>query len=145
MKSLFLFCLLTIVFVKSNAQSSHDVMLSGGLDLIKTDFSGFVEKAQIGIEGNYFITRKFSAGAGLEFWTGDATSFTLGGRYYIVDNFFVRFRGLIGANDAALGAGWAKPLNETWRFEAMGDFYFAQTEFAIRAGVSYIIKHKDVK
>lgn len=145
MKRTLLLCLLVLPFVNSNAQSSHDVMVSGSLDLIKTDFSGFVEKAQLSVEGNYFITRKFSAGAGVEFWTGDVTSFTLGGRYYLLDNFFVRFRGLIGANDAALGAGWTKPLNETWQFEAMGDFYFGQTEFAIRAGVSYILKHKDAK
>jgi hypothetical protein len=59
-----------------------------------------------------------------------------------MDHVFVRFRGLIGANDAAVGAGWAKPLNDTWRFEAIGDFFFGQTEFSVRAGVSYLIKKK---
>jgi hypothetical protein len=47
----------------------------------------------------------------------------MGVRYYALDNFFVRFRGLIGANEVALGGGWSKPINEKWRFEAIGDFY----------------------
>ncbi len=67
----------------------------------------------------------------------------MGMRYYPLDNFFVRFRGLIGANDVALGGGWAKPINEKLRFEAIGDFYFGQTEFGIRAGIAYVIKNKN--
>lgn len=133
------FCSLIIC---THAQSTHDVLVSGGFDLIKTDFNRFIDKAQLGIEGNYFITRNFSAGTGVEFWTGDVTSFVLGARWYPADHAFVRLRGLIGTNDAAVGAGWAKPIHENWRFEAIGDFYFKETEFAVRAGVSYIIKTK---
>lgn len=124
------------------AQSSNDILVSGGFDLIKTDYSRVGSKLQFGSEANYFVVRHFAAGAGLELWTQQESSFTMGMRYYPLDNFFVRFRGLIGANEAALGGGWSKPLNEKWRFEAMGDFYFRQTEFAIRAGVGYVIKSK---
>ncbi|MCW5909847.1 MAG: hypothetical protein KIT62_02175 [Cyclobacteriaceae bacterium] len=125
------------------AQSSNDILVSGGFDLIKTDYSRFADKLQLGAEANYFVVRHFAAGAGVELWTRHTSSFAMGMRYYPLDNFFVRFRGLIGANDVALGGGWSKPLNEKWRFEAMGDFYFTHTEFGIRAGVGYIIKSKN--
>lgn len=136
---------LIILFALSQtmlAQSSHDVMLSGGVDLIKTDFSNFMEKAQLGLEGNYFVVRNFAVGAGVEIWTERNTSFVMGMRWYPADHVFVRMRGLIGENDVALGAGWAKPIHENWRFEALGDFYVERTEFAFRAGISYIIKTK---
>lgn len=133
--------LASITFV-SKAQSSNDILLSGGFDLIKTDYSRFADKLQFGAEANYFVVRHFAAGAGLELWTRHPSSFAMGVRYYPIDNFFVRFRGLIGANDVALGGGWSKPINEKWRFEAIGDFYLGQTEFAIRAGVGYVIKSK---
>jgi hypothetical protein len=94
------------------------------------------------LEANYFVVRNFSASAGVEIWTDQESSFVMGARWYPMDNAFVRFRGLTGVNATAIGAGWAKPLNETWRFEAMGDFFFGQTEFSVRAGVSYLIKQK---
>jgi hypothetical protein len=142
MKTIFALAILVLISLNSPAQSSNDFMISSGLDLIKTDFHNPFEKAQIGLEANYFVVRNFSAGAGVEIWTDQKSSFVMGARWYPMDNVFVRFRGLIGANDAAIGAGWAKPLNDNWRFEAMGDFFFGQTEFSVRAGVSYIIKKK---
>jgi hypothetical protein len=142
MKNLYALAVLLLLSLTAFGQSSNDFMISGGLDLIKTDFNNPFEKAQIGLEANYFVVRNFSAGAGVEIWTDQKSSFVMGARWYPMDNVFVRFRGLIGANDAAIGAGWAKPLNETWRFEAMGDFFFGQTEFSVRAGVSYLIKKK---
>ncbi|MBL7876952.1 MAG: hypothetical protein JNL53_14890 [Cyclobacteriaceae bacterium] len=134
--------LFVIICAVAQAQSNNDLMISGGLDLIKTDFNSAFKKAQLGLEANYFVVRHFSAGAGVDIWTDQKTSFVMGARWYPVDFAFVRFRGLIGANDASLGAGWAKPFHENWRFEAMGDFFFSDAEFAIRAGVSYIIKKK---
>jgi len=116
-------------------------MVGGALDLIKSDNSGFLDKAQIGLEGNYFITRKFTGTAGVEFWTSDDVSFVLGARWFPIDEAFVRVRGLLGENDFAIGGGWTKPLNENLRFEAMGDFYF-KGEFAIRAGVAYVFRRK---
>ena len=134
--------LLFTVFT-SNSQSSNDILVSAGFDFIKTDYSRFGNKLQVGAEANYFVVRHFAAGAGLELWTYHPASFAMGMRYYPLDNFFVRFRGLIGANDVALGGGWSKPITEKLRFEAIGDFYFGQTEFGIRAGVGYIIKSKN--
>lgn len=142
MKNILSLATLVLISLTSQAQSSNDFMISGGLDLIKTDFNNPFDKAQIGLEANYFVVRNFSAGAGVDIWTDQKSSFVMGARWYPMDHVFVRFRGLIGANDAAVGAGWAKPLNDNWRFEAMGDFFFGQTEFAVRAGVSYIIKKK---
>ncbi len=137
---IFLFAfILSINF--SYSQIAKDIMVGGGFDLIKTDNDGFVKKAQFGIEGNYFLTRKFTASAGFDFWTGDHVSLVLGGRWYPIDNVFVRARGLIGENDFSIGGGWAKPINEQWRFEAMGDFYF-KVDFAIRVGAVYIIRMK---
>jgi len=112
--------------------------------LIKTDIVQSFDKAQIGIEGNYFVVRHFAVGAGLEYWTaGDRISFVMGARYYPNDNFFCRFRGLIGANEVAVGAGYAHPIKEFLRIEAMGDFYVVNTEFAIRLGLAYVLKMKN--
>lgn len=117
-------------------------MLSSSIDLIKTNYSSFLDKGQIGLEANYFVVRHFAASGGVEIWTKQKSSFMMGMRWYASDHVFVRFRGLIGANDVSIGGGWVKPINDTWRFEAIGDFYVADTEFAIRAGLSYVIKSK---
>lgn len=132
--------LMTFSFLFSFGQSTNDIMLSGGMDIIKTDNPGVFEKAQIGLEANYFVVRHFAVGAGGEFWTNQKSSFAMGARWYANDNIFVRFRGLIGANDAAIGAGYAKAISEYLRIEGMGDFYLADTEFGIRVGLSYVIK-----
>ena len=111
-----------------------------GLTLSKTDNPGVFEKAQLGFEGNYFVVRHFAVGIGAEIWTEQKSSFTMGARWYANENIFVRFRGLIGANDAAIGAGYAKALTEYLRLEGTGDFYVDATEFGIRIGLSYVIK-----
>ena len=123
------------------AQSTNDFLISGGLDLIKTDNSKIFDKAQFGLEVNYFIQRRFSVGAGAELWTQGANSFVLGARWYPSDNIFLRFRGLIGYNDAALGVGYAKPLSKNFRIEGMADLYFKRPDFGLRAGVSYVINY----
>lgn len=122
------------------AQSTHDILIGGGLDIIKTDNPGVFEKAQVGFEGNYFVVRHFAVGIGAEIWTERRSSFVMGARWYANDNWFVRFRGLIGANEAAIGAGYAKPLTQYLRLEGMGDFYLDSTEFGIRIGLSYVIR-----
>lgn len=133
---------ISLVSFSLSAQSSSDILVSGGFDLIKTDNTKLIDKAQIGLEANYFVVRNFAAGAGFEIWPRQKSSFIMGARWYAYDHVFVRVRGLIGANDVSFGGGWAKPINESWRFEAIGDLYLANTQFAIRAGVSYIIKKK---
>jgi hypothetical protein len=123
----------------SFGQIAHDMMVSGHLDLVKTDHTRLLEKYQFGGEVNYFATRKITATAGLEIWTGDEFSFLIGSRWFPTEDTFVRIRGLVGANDISIGGGWSKPINENFRFEAIGDFYF-KIDFAIRAGVVYIIR-----
>ena len=132
-----LVCLMALV---CRAQSTHDVLLGGGMDLIKTDNHALFKKAQLGIEANYFVVRHFAVGAGAEIWTtNQKNSFMMGMRWYANDHVFLRFRGLIGANDASVGLGYAKPLNRNVLFESMGDFYFTGS-FALRCGLGFILK-----
>jgi hypothetical protein len=142
MKKLILIAILATAFAAS-AQSTKDVLLGAAFDLVKTDNQKLFGKAQFGIEGNYFVVRHFAVGAGVEQWTaGPTTSFVMGARWYPTDKLFVRFRGLIGANDATAGVGWSQPFKNSFRLEAMGDFYFGSTEFALRVGGAFVLKAK---
>lgn len=123
----------------SSAQQAHEIRIGASADLIKSDNDGFFEKGQGGIEVNYFFSRKFSATGGVEWWSQDQISLVLGGRWFPADDAFVRVRGLIGEQDLSIGAGWAKPVLEGFRIEAMGDLYFSGY-IAIRAGIAYVIK-----
>lgn len=116
-------------------------MVGGGLDLIKTDNVGFLGKAQFGTEVNYFLDRQFTATGGIEWWTNENVSAVIGGRWYPIDVLFIRARGLIGVNDLSLGAGWSRPITESLRFEATGDFYF-RVDFSVRAGIAYVFRRK---
>ncbi|CAN5290577.1 hypothetical protein BH09BAC3_BH09BAC3_17750 [soil metagenome] len=140
MKSVFIIIFFTSISFISNGQSSHDFLIGGGLDIIKTDNYKVFDKAQIGVEAHYFFQRRFALGAGMEIWTRQKNSFMMGVRWYANDNIFLRFRGLIGVNDAVLGAGWSTPLSEKVRLEAMGDFYFNSGQFALRGGIGYVIR-----
>ena len=133
-----LWCFLVITKA-SFSQRAHDFLVGGAFDLIKTDNAGFVQKAQLGGEFNYFIAKKFTATGGLEFWKDNHVSFVVGGRWYPIEHFFTRARGLIGENDLSLGAGWNYPISNNFRFEAIGDFYF-EGEFAARVGLMYLIR-----
>ena len=121
-------------------QSTHDVLLGGGFDLLKTDNKALFKKAQIGLEANYFVVRHFAVGAGAELWTtNQKSSFMMGARWYANDHVFLRFRGLIGANDAAMGLGYAKPIAKNLLAEGMGDYYFSGA-LGLRIGLAYIMK-----
>jgi len=122
------------------AQSTGDIMLGGGVDFIKTDNSGLFKKSQIGLEVNYFVVRHFAVGLGGEIWSNQKNSFAMGARWYANENVFIKFKGLIGANDVAIGGGYAKALTQYLRLEGMGDFYINSTEFGIRIGLGYVIK-----
>lgn len=139
MKKILIVGYLILIAHASQAQIANDFMVGGGFDLIKTDYEGFFDKAQIGLEANYFITKDFTGTAGLEVWTADQLSFVIGGRYYPMDELFVRARGLIGVNDFSIGAGWAKPVGEKLRVEAIADFYF-DLELSVRVGVAYVFR-----
>lgn len=124
------------------AQIAKDFLFGGSLDLVKTDYQSFFKKMQLGIEGNYYITREFTASAGIELWVNDKASIALGGRWYLMEEAFIRVRGLIGENDLTIGGGWTKAINSNLKFEAIADFYF-EGEFAIRAGIVYVLRKED--
>jgi hypothetical protein len=104
-------------------------------DLIKSDNDGFFEKMQGGLEANYYFSRKFSATAGLEWWTEENLRLVVGVRFSPIDEAFIRMRGLPG-NDFSVGVGFAKPLSERIRIEAMSDLYL-EGYIAIRAGIAF--------
>ena len=140
MKKLILIAML-IVAVSVSAQSTKDFLLDAAFDLVKTDNQKLFGKAQFGMEANYFVVRHFAVGMGVEQWTtGPTTSFVMGARWYPVEKLFVRFRGLIGANDATVGVGWSQPVKNSFRLEAMCDFYFGSTEFALRLGGAFVLR-----
>ncbi|HCW05910.1 MAG TPA: hypothetical protein DGG95_00900 [Cytophagales bacterium] len=116
-------------------------MVGGGFDLLKTDNHKLLNKAQLGLEANYFVVRHVGLTVGTELWTtNQKSSFVMGARWYANDNVFARFRGLIGANDATFGAGYSKAMDSNLRFEGIGDYYIGAGAFAIRIGVSYVLK-----
>jgi hypothetical protein len=137
----FLFLIFILAVTLSFSQSSQDFMLGGGLDLLKTDNEKLFDKAQVGIELNYFVIRKVTLTAGVEIWTRRDESFVFGSRYYFTDHIFARARGLIGENDFSLGLGGAVALKKNLRFELLGDFYFKEGEFALRSGLAYILRN----
>ena len=137
--SALLYIFFLIITLNGFSQSSRDFMVGGGFDVIKTDNDRLFDKAQIGFEANYFVIREVTLTAGMDIWTKRENSFVFGARWYFLDNFFMRGRGLIGENDFSLGAGGAIPLKPDFRLELMGDFYF-KGEFAVRAGLAYIIR-----
>jgi hypothetical protein len=123
------------------AQEKEDILLGSHMDLIKSNNDGFFEGVQIGLEGNYFVSEKFAATGGLEIWNREGLSAVVGARWYPTSDAYVRLRGLIGANDLSIGGGFAKPIGELIRIEAMTDFYFNGT-FTIRAGFAFLVKKK---
>ena len=138
-KAFYLTVLLSILFLKISAQDASDYTIGIQADLVKTDNTKLFDKAQLGAEVNYFVTEEFTATAGFEVWTAEEFSFVIGGRWFPVQEAFLRLRGLIGENDISLGGGWVKPVKDNLRFEAMGDFYFS-VDFSIRIGLIYVIK-----
>jgi hypothetical protein len=142
MEKIFIAAILILIANTTHAQIAKDLMINAHGDLIKSDNSGYFEKLQMGLEVNYFVSRKFTATGGVEFWTdGAEASVVIGGRWCPTPDAFIRIRGLIGANDVSIGGGWAKPLKNNWKFEAVGDVY-TEGHIAIRAGFAYIIRIK---
>lgn len=138
---------LLLLALSARSQSTGDFMLGIGTDLLKTDIHEPFNKAQVGLELNYFVKKNFSATLGADIWSQGDDSFVVGMRWYFIDvsshsranYYFLRLRGLIGVNDVALGFGWARALTSTLRVEALGDYYF-NSEFAIRGGIAYVFK-----
>jgi hypothetical protein len=120
------------------AQIQKDFLIGLHLDLIKSDQSAYFQRAQFGGEINYYLSTKFTATGGLEYWTSNKQfSAVIGARWFPVEEAFVRVRGLVGVNDISIGAGWAKPFKESWRFESIADVYF-DGQIAIRVGFAHL-------
>ncbi|MEL6535253.1 MAG: hypothetical protein AAFQ98_07580 [Bacteroidota bacterium] len=132
-KALYLTLLLALFSTASKAQ----FLVTGGIDIIKSDFNGVGQKIQIGTDLNYFVAKKFSISGGFEFWTNGSPSVTVGARFYPIRPVFIRMRGLIGENDVAFGLGYGLGLTERIRLEVMGDYYLIDSEAALRAGLAY--------
>ncbi len=125
--------------VNSFGQSKGAIQISGGFDLYKTDNSGFAEKTQISLEGNYFFTNKFTGTVGAEFWSARRNYFVIGTRFYPVDPIFIKFRALIGNDtDASLGMGYQRNLGGNFKFEGGMDYYFDPGELGLRIGLAYV-------
>lgn len=123
--------------IPSFSQVAKDILIGGNLDLIKSDQIRYFQNAQGGFEFNYFLSRKLTGTGGVEYWTGSRQfNAIIGGRIYPVPEAFIRIRWVMGANDLSVGGGWAMPIKENWRFEAMGDVY-SDGHIAIRAGFAY--------
>lgn len=121
------------------AQSTNDLMIGGNADILKSDNKGLFDKAQAGVEANFFVKRNFTVTVGVDSWTERRDSFVYGSRWYFTDHFFSRFRALIGENDFSIGLGGALPLSSHVRLELMGDYYFRE-QLAVRGGIAYIFK-----
>lgn len=145
MKKRFLSLVLILISATSFSQIARDFMIGTNLDLIRSDQDGYFEKTQVAAELNYFLSRKFTAAGGIEYWSQDEQiSLVMGGRWFPVKEAFLRVRGLIGSNDIAIGGGWSKPLKpgRNWYFESIADVYTIHGYVAIRAGVVYVFKRE---
>lgn len=131
---------ITFIAFQVYSQTSGNVMIGGGLDVIKSDINSFASKVQTGFEANYFINRSFSVSGGFEIWSTGNNSLMFGLRWYPVSNLFTRFRGLIGQDDFGIGVGYAHVLNSHWQVEGIGDYFLDQGELGIRVGVAYVFR-----
>lgn len=126
--------LFTLWAISVSGQRAQRFMAGAHGDIIKSDNDGFFEKLQGGLEGSLYLSRKFAATAGVEWWTGRGTIAVVGARFCPIDEAFFRVRGLL-QEDFSLGGGFSKPLSDNIRIEAIADFYFGG-HLAIRAGIA---------
>lgn len=133
--------ILTILLIGCNlAVAQAQYLFSVHADAYKTDNRDpfeFVDKAQLGIEFNYFLYEQFSITTGVELWT-NSTRFVPGFRFYPINPLFLRFRPLLGREvDYAFGAGYSRKITDNFRLEGMADYYFERSNLAIRIGIAY--------
>ena len=91
--------LMSIISFISKSQGTGNLLFGVGVDAFKTDYNQAFEKAQIGLELNYFLRRNFTVTGGADIWINGKNNFVIGMRWYPADFLIIRFRGLIGAND----------------------------------------------
>lgn len=121
-------------------QAAGSYLVSGGMDLGRTDAPGVIRRFQIGTELNYFYLHSLSFSGGYEFNYSRPNHVTLGARFYPVDPVFVRVRGLVGENsDVALGMGYSHSLSYRFRLEGMLDYYAVSNVAGLRVGIGFLI------
>lgn len=139
-KSLILFCFFFVGFHLPDTQAQY--LFNFHVDAYKTDNRDpfeFADKAQMGLEFNYFLYESFAFTTGIEFWS-NSTRFVPGFRYYPINPLFLRFRPLLGREvDYAFGAGYSRKITDQLRLEGIADYYFERNNLAIRFGIGYTL------
>lgn len=137
-----LFTTLTFILLIHFAAKSQ-YLFNFNIDAYKTDNRNpieFVDKAQFGFEFNFFLLTQLSFTSGVEIWTDRGVSFIPGARFYPIQPVFLRFRPMLGKEvDYAFGVGYARKITDLWRLEVMTDYYFENSNLAIRFGVGYTL------
>jgi hypothetical protein len=123
-----------------NAQTTGNIMLGWGMDIIKSDINGVFGKVQTGAELNYFVNRSIGLTGGVEIWSTNSYAL-LGIRWYPDRKIITRFRALVGQDtEFAIGAGYAHVLSANWRLEGLADYYLDSGELGLRIGIAYIFR-----
>jgi hypothetical protein len=121
-------------------QATGSYLLSGGIDLGRTDAPGVIRRYQAAAELNYFHLHSLSFSGGYEFNYNRPNHVTLGARFYPIEPVFIRARGLLGKNsDVALGAGYSHNLSYRFRLEGMVDYYAVYNVAGLRVGIGFLI------
>lgn len=121
-------------------QAAGSYLLSGGIDLGRTDAPGVIRRYQAAAELNYFHLHSLSLSGGYEFNYDRPNHVTLGARFYPIEPVFIRARGLLGKNsDFALGAGYSHSLSYRFRLEGMLDYYAVSNVAGLRVGIGFLI------
>lgn len=140
MRHFFILTAFLIGITTSDLQAQY--LFSVHADVYKTDNRDpfqFADKAQLGLEFNYFLYEQFSVTTGVEFWS-NSTRFVPGMRFYPINPLFLRFRPLLGREvDYAFGAGYSRKLTDNFRLEGIADYYFERSNLAIRIGIGYTL------
>ncbi len=134
--------LFLLFYYRTEAQQAEgSYLISGAIDLARTDAPGVIRRYQIGTEINYFHWYFLSFSGGYEFNYDRPNQVTLGARAYPFESLFARFRGLIGKeSDVAFGLGYTYNATYRLRFEGMVDYYAISNAAGLRAGISFLIK-----
>ncbi|WP_375584383.1 hypothetical protein [Cyclobacterium xiamenense] len=121
-------------------QAGGSFLVSGGLDLIRTDLDQVLERAQFGLEVNYFYLHQLSFSGGYEHNLDRPNHMTIGMRWYPIEPVFLRARALVG-NQADLGVGMGYTYNLTYRFrlETMADYYVQGNALGARIAIAVLL------
>jgi hypothetical protein len=121
-------------------QAEGSLLVSGAIDVVKTDIPGVIRRYQMALEGNYFYRHNLSVSGGYEFNYGQTNHVTLGGRYYPIEPVFIRGRALLGSStDVAVGAGYSHNISYRVRLEGMSDYYLVANVVGFRVGIGILI------